>query len=95
VRSARDEGSQEADELVARWAWSTGTGLATSRVLKNPRESAHARARPDSPLTVGDVQAGGAPLFIRFIRDELWPWLAARYNVAQNRTYVGDSLLSG
>jgi ferri-bacillibactin esterase len=45
-----------------------------------------------SPVTTGEVKGGGAPLFIRFMRDELWPWIASHYNVADDRTYVGDSM---
>jgi len=45
-----------------------------------------------SPLVAGEVKAGGAPLFFRFMSEELWPWIAARYNVSGDRTYVGDSM---
>ncbi len=45
-----------------------------------------------SPMVGGEVKGGGAPLFFRFMSEELWPWLAQRYNVSDNRTYVGDSM---
>ena len=47
-------------------------------------------SEPD--LTAEKVTAGGAPEFIRFMRDELWPWLTDNFNVADDRTYVGDSM---
>ncbi len=46
----------------------------------------------ESPLTSIDVEGGGAPLFIRFMIEELWPWLESNYNVSDDRTYVGDSM---
>lgn len=46
----------------------------------------------DSPLTSMTVEGGGAPQFIRFMVEELWPWLAENYNVSDDRTYVGDSM---
>jgi hypothetical protein len=45
-----------------------------------------------SPLFGGEVKAGGAPLFFRFMSEELWPWIAGRYHVSEDRTYVGDSM---
>jgi len=45
-----------------------------------------------SMLGGGDVKGGGAPLFIRFMIEELWPWIAANYTVSNDRTYVGDSM---
>ena len=45
-----------------------------------------------SPLTSVEVQGGGAPMFIRFMTEELWPWIKANYNVSDDRTYVGDSM---
>jgi hypothetical protein len=45
-----------------------------------------------SPLFTEEVKGGGAPLFFRFMSEELWPWIAERYNVSNNRTYVGDSM---
>jgi len=45
-----------------------------------------------SPLFAGEVKGGGAPLFFRFMSEELWPWIAERYNVCGDRTYVGDSM---
>jgi len=45
-----------------------------------------------SPHFAGDVNGGGAPLFFRFMSEELWPWIAKRYNVSRDRTYVGDSM---
>jgi predicted alpha/beta superfamily hydrolase len=44
------------------------------------------------PLVNGEVKAGGAPLFFRFMREELWAWIVERYNVSNNRTYVGNSM---
>ncbi|MBZ5565053.1 MAG: hypothetical protein LAP13_21860, partial [Acidobacteriia bacterium] len=43
-------------------------------------------------LMAGEVKGGGAPLFFRFMSEELWPWIAERYNVSNDRTYVGDSM---
>jgi len=40
----------------------------------------------------GKIATGGAPKFIQFIRDELSPWLSRNFNVADDRTYVGDSM---
>jgi len=45
-----------------------------------------------SPQFAGDAKGGGAPLFFRFMSEELWPWIAERYNVSRDRTYVGDSM---
>jgi hypothetical protein len=45
-----------------------------------------------SPLFAGEVKGGGAPLFFRFMSEELWPWIAERYKVSDDRTYVGDSM---
>ena len=45
-----------------------------------------------SPLVGGEVKGGGAPLFFRFMSEELWPWIAERYNVSEDRIYVGDSM---
>ncbi len=45
-----------------------------------------------SPVFGGEVKGGGAPLFFRFMSEELWPWIAERYNVSSDRTYVGDSM---
>jgi len=45
-----------------------------------------------SPLTSIEVKGGGGPLFIRFMTEELWPWIKANYNVSDDRTYVGDSM---
>jgi predicted alpha/beta superfamily hydrolase len=44
-----------------------------------------------SPMTT-EAQGGGAPLFMRFMVEELWPWVTANYNVSDDRTYVGDSM---
>jgi hypothetical protein len=44
------------------------------------------------PFVGGEVKGGGAPLFFRFMSEELWPWIAERYNVSHDRTYVGDSM---
>jgi hypothetical protein len=44
------------------------------------------------PLITGELKGGGAPLFFRFMSEELWPWIAERYNVSADRTYVGDSM---
>ena len=46
----------------------------------------------ESDLASGTVHAGGAPSFIKFMQDELWPWLTKRFNVKEDRTYVGDSM---
>ena len=46
----------------------------------------------ESALSAGKPEAGGAPKFIQFMRDELWPWLTQNFNVADDRTYVGDSM---
>jgi predicted alpha/beta superfamily hydrolase len=45
-----------------------------------------------SPVIGGEVKAGGAPLFFQFMSEELWPWIAERYNVSGERTYVGNSM---
>ena len=45
-----------------------------------------------SPLVEGEVFGGGAPLFARFMSEELWPWLKENFNVSDDRTYVGDSM---
>ncbi len=45
-----------------------------------------------TPLASTEVTGGGGPLFIRFMIEELWPWLEANYNVTDDRTYVGDSM---
>ena len=45
-----------------------------------------------SPLTSMEVKGGGAPDFIRFMTEELWPWIESNYNVTDDRTYVGDSM---
>lgn len=45
-----------------------------------------------STLAGGEARGGGAPLFIRFMIEELWPWIAANYDVSEDRTYVGDSM---
>jgi ferri-bacillibactin esterase len=45
-----------------------------------------------SPAFAGEVKGGGAPRFFRFMSEELWPWIAERYNVSGDRTYVGDSM---
>jgi hypothetical protein len=45
-----------------------------------------------SPFFAGEVKGGGAPLFFRFMSEELWPWIAQRYNVSEGRTYVGHSM---
>jgi uncharacterized protein len=45
-----------------------------------------------SPVFAGELKGGGAPLFFRFMSEELWPWIAERYNVSSDRTYVGDSM---
>jgi predicted alpha/beta superfamily hydrolase len=45
-----------------------------------------------SLLIGGEAKGGGAPLFFRFMSEELWPWITARYNVSNNRTYVGGSM---
>jgi predicted alpha/beta superfamily hydrolase len=45
-----------------------------------------------SPLFAGEVKGGGAPLFFASMSEELWPWIAERYNVSTDRTYVGDSM---
>jgi hypothetical protein len=45
-----------------------------------------------SPQFADKVKGGGAPLFFRFMTEELWPWIAQRYNVSSDRTYVGDSM---
>jgi len=50
------------------------------------------RALASSPLFAGELKGGGAPLFFRFMSEELWPWIAERYNVSGDRTYVGDSM---
>ena len=46
----------------------------------------------ESELSAGSVSAGGASLFIQFMRDELWPWISKHFNVSDDRTYVGDSM---
>lgn len=38
------------------------------------------------------LASGGAAAFLAFIADELEPWLAARFPIGENRTYVGHSL---
>jgi len=45
-----------------------------------------------SPLFAGELKGGGAPLLFRFMSEELWPWIAERYNLSSDRTYVGDSM---
>ena len=45
-----------------------------------------------SALTESEVEGGGAPLFVRFMQEELWAWVSDRYNVSDDRTYVGDSM---
>ncbi len=39
-----------------------------------------------SPLTSAEVKGGGGPLFIRFMVEELWPFIAENYNVTDDRT---------
>jgi predicted alpha/beta superfamily hydrolase len=46
----------------------------------------------ESALTEGAVKGGGAPLFARFMQEELWAWVSERYKVTDDRTYVGDSM---
>ena len=46
----------------------------------------------ESDLASGTVHAGEAPSFIKFMQDELWPWLTKRFNVKEDRTYIGDSM---
>jgi predicted alpha/beta superfamily hydrolase len=52
------------------------------------------RVRDLTPTSAYDVQgSGGAPAFVRFIRDELRPWLGPRFPSALQRTiYFGHSL---
>ena len=45
-----------------------------------------------SPLTTRESHGGGAPDFLRFMTEELWPWIESNYNVTDDRTYVGDSM---
>ncbi len=45
-----------------------------------------------SAYAAGEAKGGGAPLFIRFMIEELWPWITAHYDVSDDRTYVGDSM---
>ena len=45
-----------------------------------------------SELMEGGMKAGGAADFIAFMRDELAPWLSQRFDVAEDRTYLGDSM---
>jgi len=44
-----------------------------------------------SPLFAAELKGGGASQFFRFLSEELWPWIAERYNVSGDRTYVGHS----
>jgi predicted alpha/beta superfamily hydrolase len=46
----------------------------------------------ESPMTSIEAKGGGGPLFIRFMTEELWPWIESNYNVTDDRTYVGDSM---
>ncbi len=43
----------------------------------------------------GPSHDGVAPLFLRFIREELWPWLSERFHVSDDRTLRGHSLGGG
>jgi predicted alpha/beta superfamily hydrolase len=43
----------------------------------------------------GPGHDGVAPLFLRFIREELWPWLSERFDVSDDRTLRGHSLGGG
>ena len=43
------------------------------------------------PTADGPFATAGGPAFFRFITDELWPWLAARYPVSEDRTLGGHS----
>ena len=43
----------------------------------------------------GPGHDGVAPLFLRFIREELWPWLSERFDVSEDRTLRGHSLPGG
>jgi len=45
-----------------------------------------------SPFVAGELKGGGAPLFFRFMSEELSPWLVEHYRVSGDRTYVGDSM---
>lgn len=45
-----------------------------------------------SELMQGEMKAGGAADFITFMREQLMPWLSEHYDVADDRTYLGDSM---
>jgi len=71
------------------------TYVATRRTFDfSPVEDqVHQSALAASGMTAGGiVRAGGGPQFLRFICEELWPWIAKNYNVSEDRTYVGDSM---
>lgn len=50
------------------------------------------RKMSEGTLIEGEVKTGSAPLFIRFMREELWFWLQSHFSVAEDRSYVGDSM---
>jgi predicted alpha/beta superfamily hydrolase len=54
----------------------------TDKPFGNPNASSQVPPGPEG---------GGAPLFMRFMVEELWPWVTANYKVSDDRTYVGDS----
>ncbi len=45
-----------------------------------------------SDLMEGEMKAGGAADFFAFMREELWPWLSERFELTDDRTYLGDSM---
>lgn len=46
-----------------------------------------------SGIALGEeVSPGGGPAFLEFLTNELRPWLTDHYDVADDHTYVGDSL---
>lgn len=39
-----------------------------------------------------EVKSGGASLFTRFLTEELWAWISERFDVVDDRTFIGNSL---
>jgi hypothetical protein len=55
-------------------------------------DECYLKALGSSAIIGGQLKAGGAPQFFRFMSEELWPWLTERYHVSGDRAYVGDSM---
>ena len=81
--------------MSARLNWALGRVRDYSPVRSAETEEAYERLIEEAGLPNIDVQSGGAPLFLDFIRDELFPFIGSNYRIDTNMRILSGYSFGG